>query len=127
MPTMAVALRVLGRTLRLRCPHCGEGFVLRRSGGILPRCSACNFRFERSDDNYFSGAMFFGLLIGEFIFGLILLGIILAMWPNVPWDTMTYAIPASMLVVMLFLIPISKVVWLAVDVLVRPVVADELA
>lgn len=126
MPTAAVALRMLGRTITLRCPNCGKGFVLRRTGGVRPRCLVCNFRFERSDENYFSGAMFFGLLVGELIFGLVLLAIIVAMWPNVPWDTMTYGIPAGMLLVMLFLIPISKVIWLAFDVAVRPVVADEL-
>ncbi|HTE46307.1 MAG TPA: DUF983 domain-containing protein [Gemmatimonadaceae bacterium] len=126
MPTAAVALRTLGRTLRLRCPNCGDGFVLKRTGSIRPRCSACNFRFERSDDNYFSGAMFFGLLAGEFTFGLILLAIIVAKWPNVPWDAMTYGIPAGVLLVMLFLIPVSKVIWLAFDVMVRPVVAEEM-
>lgn len=126
LPTAAYALRLLGRTLKLRCPNCGEGHVLRWSGGVRQRCPDCNLRFERSDDNYFSGAMFFGLLIGEFIFAVAMLITIVAMWPNVPWDFMTFAIPTGMLVVMIFLLPISKVVWLAVDTLVRPIVPSEL-
>ena len=48
------------------------------------------------------------------------------MWPNVPWDTMTWAIPLGVLLVMVFLIPVSRVVWLAVDIFVRPVQPNEL-
>jgi uncharacterized protein (DUF983 family) len=126
LPTLGRALRVLGRTVALRCPHCGVGPVLRLRGTVRDRCSGCNLRFERSDDNYFGGAMFIGLVMGNFTFGLILLVVIVAMWPNVPWDTMTYAIPALMIVVLALLIPISKVAWLAVDILVRPVQPEEI-
>ncbi len=95
-------------------------------GRIHPRCSSCNFRFERSDENYFAGAMFFGLLFGEFIFAITMLVVIVSMWPNVPWDTMTWAIPLGMVVVLLFWIPVSRAVWLSIDVLVRPVQPSEL-
>ena len=126
LPSTADGLRVLGRVLRLRCPHCGGGPVMRWSGTVIPRCRSCNFRFERSDESYFSGAMFFGLLMGEFLFGIVLLVVIVSMWPDVPWDTMTWAVPVGILSTMVFLIPISRVVWLGVDVLVRPVQPDEL-
>jgi uncharacterized protein (DUF983 family) len=126
-PSASVLARVAGRTAKLRCPNCGNGHVLSWRGSVQPRCSACNFRFERSDENYFSGAMFFGLLTGEFIFAIVLAIILVAMWPNIPWDTITWAIPTGMIVLLFFLIPASKVIWLAVDVLVRPVQPDELA
>jgi hypothetical protein len=70
--------------------------------------------------------MFFGLLMGEFFFAIVLLITIVSMWPNVPWDTMTWAIPLGVLLVMVFLIPVSRVVWLAVDIFVRPVQPNEL-
>jgi uncharacterized protein (DUF983 family) len=127
MPTASALVRTMSRTLRLRCPHCGQGRVLRWWGAVIPRCASCNFRFERSDESYFSGAMFFGLMLGEFIFGLTLLAVIVSMWPAVPWDTMSWAIPAGMVVVMILMIPFSKLVWLAVDVLVRPVHPREVA
>jgi uncharacterized protein (DUF983 family) len=126
MPTAAHAIVGLRRTLRLRCPHCGIGAVMTWRGSILPRCSSCNFRYERSDENYFAGAMFFGLLFGEFLFAISLLIIIMSMWPNVPWRTMTWSIPLGMVIVLLFWIPISRVVWLSIDVLVRPVQPVEL-
>lgn len=126
MPTASAAALMLRRLVRLRCPHCGEGAVLSRRGTIVRRCPSCNFRYERSDENYFAGAMFFGLLFGEFMFAVALLITIVAMWPNVPWDTMTWAIPLGMVVVLLFWIPVSRVVWLSIDVMVRPVQPSEL-
>ncbi len=121
MPNTRQALRGAGRALRLRCPHCGKGWVLTRFGRVRPRCTECGFRFERTDESYFSGAMFFGLMMGEGVFALSLLVIVLASWPNVPWDALTVGAPAGMLLLLPLLLPFSKVVWLSVDVLVRPV------
>lgn len=39
--------------------------VLKWSGAVRNSCSACGLRFERTDDNYFGEAMFFGIMIGE--------------------------------------------------------------
>jgi uncharacterized protein (DUF983 family) len=125
-PSLREAARLARNLLRLRCPNCGRAPAMTRRGAMRPRCEACNFRFERSDENYFAGAMFFGLLIGEFIFALTLLVVIVAMWPNVPWDTMQWAIPVGMVVVLIFWIPISRLVWLTIDVAVRPVLPAEL-
>jgi hypothetical protein len=70
--------------------------------------------------------MFFGYLFGAFTFAITFLIIIVSMWPDVPWDTMQWAIPLGMVVFLLFWVPISRVVWLTIDVLVRPVQPDEL-
>jgi uncharacterized membrane protein YqjE len=99
---------------------------LRWSGAVHSRCGGCNLRFQRSDENYFSGAMFFGLMMGEFLFGIVLLIVIVAWWPNVPWNTMGWAIPLGMLLTMVLIIPTSRAVWLGVDVLLRPVQPHEL-
>ena len=70
--------------------------------------------------------MFFGLLIGETLFAIALGATIIITWPSIPWDAITYGAPIGMIAVMLVLLPVSKVVWLGVDVLVRPVTASEL-
>lgn len=126
MPTVVRTLRLMGRTLRLRCPHCGEGRVLAGYDTVRHRCSGCGFRFTRSDDHYFSGAMFFGILLGE---TLAVLGILAAIWityPNVPWTGIQFGAPVVMLGVMILLFPASRVIWLAIDVLLRPVQPSEL-
>jgi uncharacterized protein (DUF983 family) len=124
-PSAVQALRGLGRAFRLRCPHCGKGHVLTKFGGVQKRCNACGLRYERTDDNYWGGAMVFGFLMGGFIFALSFLLTLIVTWPNPPWDTLQYA-PIGMLLLMAFVVPFSRVLWLTVDTLVRPVVPEEL-
>jgi len=126
IPTLGRALLLAARALRLRCPHCGRGAVLGTWGVVRTRCANCGFRFERSDDSYFSGAMFFNLAIAEFLFAVAFLLAIVMLWPNVPWDTIMYVAVIGMLMTPIVLYPFSKVVWLALDVFLRPVTADEL-
>jgi uncharacterized protein (DUF983 family) len=126
MPSTGLALRILARVLRLRCPHCGGGHVLNRRGGVNDRCARCNFRFERSEENYFMGAMFFNFMMGTGLFAATLFAIIAFSGPDIPWDMLGYVLPILLGVCMVVLYPVSKVVWLAVDVLLRPVTASEL-
>jgi uncharacterized protein (DUF983 family) len=126
MPSVAQALRILGRTLRLRCPNCGRGWILAGFNAVRERCAGCGFRFCRSDDDYFSGAMFFGMLIGETLAVLAILAMVLITSPNVPWRALQYGIPLVLFGVMILIFPLSRVVWLAVDVLVRPIQPAEL-
>lgn len=132
MPSLASTVRTLGRAMRLRCPHCGRAPVLARWrpgtpwAAVRERCIACGFRYERSDDRYFSGAMFVNLMVAELLFALSFLAAILITWPDVPWDALTYGGAAAMVLIPALLFPVSKVVWLSVDVLVRPVSDDEL-
>jgi uncharacterized protein (DUF983 family) len=125
-PSGGRALVALSGLLRLRCPNCRRGRVLRRWYGMHERCAACHFRYERSDENYFQGAMFINFMIGGFTFGASLLAVLLLSWPDVPWNALTFGAPVVMLVFMVLLYPISKVVWLTVDVMLRPVTREEL-
>ncbi len=124
---------IIGRALRLRCPNCGIGRVLaplrpgRTWGAVLERCSGCGFRFERSDDGYFSGSMLTNLAIAEGLFAIGFAAVVLITWPDVPWDALTYGAALGMLLSPILLYPVSKVLWLAFDVLLRPVHAGELS
>ena len=133
MPALGQTLRVLGRAFRLRCPHCGGAPVLaawrpgRAWAEVRPACARCGFRYERSADHYFGGAMFVNLMMAEGIFFVSFVSAMLVTWPNVPWDALTYGGAAAMLLFPVLFFPVAKVCWLAVDVLVRPVSAAELA
>jgi uncharacterized protein (DUF983 family) len=125
-PSAARAFLALTGLVRLRCPHCRRGKVIRGWYRIHERCSTCTFRYERSDENYFQGAMFVNFMIGGFTFAASFLAVLVLSWPNVPWNALTYGAPVVMLLFMVLLYPISKVVWLTVDVMLRPVMPDEL-
>lgn len=71
--------------------------------------------------------MFVNFMLGAGTFIVVFLAVIVFSWPSVPWDALTYVAPAVLLVGMVLLHPVSKVVWLTVDVLVRPVTPEELS
>jgi uncharacterized protein (DUF983 family) len=125
-PSAGRAFAALSSAVRLRCPNCRRGKVLRGWYGMHERCAACSFRYERSDENYFQGAMFVNFMIGGFTFAASFLAVLLITWPDVHWDALTYGAPVVMLAFMVLLYPISKVVWLTVDVMLRPVTREEL-
>jgi hypothetical protein len=93
---------------------------------VLERCAGCNFRYKRSDENYFSGAMFFAFMIGAGSFIIAFLLVLAFTSPNVPWDALEYGAPVVIGLGMLLFYPIARVVWLVVDVMVRPVTSAEL-
>ncbi|MEO8336380.1 MAG: DUF983 domain-containing protein [bacterium] len=126
MPSAGRALLLASRAIRLKCPNCGKGRVLSGFNSVHHHCSACGFRFCRSDDDYFSGAMFFGMMIGETLAVLTIGAAIWITYPNIPWDFLQYAIPVVLLGVMIALFPVSRVVWLAIDVMLRPVEPSEI-
>ena len=126
MPSVKRAWMMLRRVVRLRCPNCGRGAVLRRWFSVNERCSACAFRYERTDENYFQGAMFVNYMLGGFTFAVSFLAVLLVAWPNVPWNALTFGAPVALGVFMVVFYPVSKVVWLTVDVTLRPVMVEEL-
>jgi uncharacterized protein (DUF983 family) len=126
MPSAAQLALGLRRSVTLRCPHCGKGRVVQGLGGPRERCQSCGLRFERTDDNYFGGAVFFGLFCGELVVALSMLVTILITWPRVPWNGILYGVTAASILALPVSLPFAKVVWLNVDVLVRPVQPEEL-
>ena len=126
VPSASRAWAHLRRLARLRCPYCGVGAVLTRRLAVRERCAHCNFRYERSDENYFQGAAFVNFMLGGFMFAVSFLAVLVISWPVVPWDALTYGVPIGLVVFMVALFPVSKVIWLTVDVMVRPVTHEEL-
>lgn len=132
LPSFGRMFVLFGRALRLRCPHCGRGAVLQGWGPrswarARERCSGCNFRFMRSSESYFTGAMFCNLLLAELVFACSFLAAVMLTWPDVPWDALTYGGAAIMVTLPVVSYPVAMVLWLTMDVLVRPVTSAELA
>jgi hypothetical protein len=68
----------------------------------------------------------FNLVLAELIFVFVLVVYLLIVWPNVNWDMLEIAAPLGMAVAPFVLFPFSKLVWLAVDLALRPAHASEL-
>jgi len=52
--------------------------------------------------------------------------VLVIMWPNVPWSGLEYVLVGAMIVAPILLYPISRVMWLAFDLLLRPVTDAEM-
>lgn len=115
------------RGLTLRCPNCGGGGLFTSWFHLRPACPTCGLKLERGEgEDYFLGAMMFNIVLAELVFGAGLVIWILASWPNPPWDLLEYIGIPFMIVAPILFYPVSKTVWLAFDVLFRPVRPEEL-
>ena len=86
---------------------------------MVDSCPRCSLLFER-DEGYWVGAMIVNTAFAIAAFLAIVVGGAAFTWPSVPWNTLLIASIVATLVVPVALYPISKTVWLAMDLLVRP-------
>jgi uncharacterized protein (DUF983 family) len=117
--------RLLLRGLCKRCPNCGSGHLFRRWFHMRERCPRCGLRFERIEGHW-TGDLGINVVIS---FGTLMLTIFAGFFlsypePPSPW-LFVIAVGVAGLVP-LFAYPYSKTIWLAIDVVMRPVEADEL-
>ena len=118
--------RLFGRAFALRCPNCGRGPVLRHWLKLRVRCGTCGLRMERGEHDYFVGSIFILFtLAGILVLGTLVVTLV-ASWPAVPWDVLQYGLPVMVALSMPALYPFSKLVWLAFDLMLRPVTPEEL-
>lgn len=118
--------RLFGRAARLRCPNCGGGDVFRRFGELRPDCPTCGMQLDRGESDYFLGAYLFNLVAVELLFAAMLGIVVVATWPDPPWALVQWGGAALMIVGAVGCYPFAKTLWLAFDLMLRPVERDEL-
>ena len=126
VPGPRQAARLFGRALLLRCPNCGRGPVLEHWLRLRVRCGNCGLRLQRGEHDYFTGSMMIlFVLAGSLLLGALVVTLLVT-WPNVPWDLLQNGLPILMVVALPALFPFSKLLWLAFDLVLRPVTPSEL-
>jgi uncharacterized protein (DUF983 family) len=109
-------LVVLARGLLKRCPRCGQGHLFSGWFSMLERCPRCGLAFERGE-GYWLGAIAINLGVTEALFGAMVVAIMVATWPDVPWVWPTVAGIALNVAVPIVFYPYSKTIFIAVDLL----------
>lgn len=128
VPRVRDVMREFTRALLLRCPNCGGGKVLKTWFRLKHRCAKCGIRLDRGEaGDYAIGAMYFNIAIAEILFAMALLVVLVATWPNVPWAGMEYSLVGAMLAAPVVFYPVSRLMWLALDLLLRPPDSAEMA
>jgi uncharacterized protein (DUF983 family) len=128
MPTFRNAIKLLWRAIRLRCPNCGGKGILKSWLTLKYKCPTCGLRFERGEaSDYYLGGMLFNLILSELLFAVAFTIALIVMWPNVPWDGLEYTLVAAVVLAPIVLYPLSRVLWLAFDLMLRPATPEEMA
>lgn len=121
LPRWRDVARLTWRAFRMRCPHCGIGDPLHSWFRLRHACPACGLRLDRGEDeDYYLGGMFFNIMVSETIFAAAFGVVVALLWPDVPWDDLEYALIGAMVVVPIAFYPVSRLLWLALDLLLRP-------
>ena len=126
LPTVRRTVRLFARAFRLRCPTCGRGPVLHHWLKLRVRCGSCGLRLQRGEHDYFVGSVFILFTLAGLLIYAVLAATLIATGPAVPWDLLEYGLPVLMAVALVALFPFSRLVWLAFDLMLRPVTPQEL-
>lgn len=118
---------LFARAMTLRCPHCGVRGILASWFKSAPACPRCRLRPDRGESDYFLGGMMFNIALAEGVFVIVLIVTLVVTWPRVPWTLLQYGAPAAMVLAPIILYPFSRLVWLAFDLMLRPVVPNDFA
>ena len=114
-----------GRALRLRCPHCGRGRIVETWFRMRDRCPVCGIRTARGEEDLMLGAMVFNIAFAEGLLALVLVGVAVATWPDVPWRFLQSGGPVLMVLAPVAFLPFSRTLWMAFEPVYFPVSVEE--
>jgi hypothetical protein len=76
-------------------------------------------RYER-EEGYWVGAVAVNTVVTELVFAVLFVGGMLVTWPHVPWTGLLIVCLVANGLFPIFFYPLSKTVWLAVDLMIHP-------
>lgn len=118
--------RLLLRGLVGRCPLCGSGKLFRWWLHMVPDCPRCDLHFERIEGHWIGAIaintiLSFGLMLG------VIVATVVATYPDIPAIPLVTAAVAVALVAPLVFQPISRTLWTAIDLAMRPLEPSEIS
>lgn len=118
--------RMLARGALRRCPRCGAGGLFTSWFRLRERCPGCGVRFGR-EDGFWLGGYVVNFASGEagilvmlvVLIGLLANGVAVSPWPFIVVGVVLATLgPAATF-------PFSRTIWSAVDLIMRPLSAEE--
>lgn len=116
--------QLFARGLRKHCPVCNAGHLFEGWFKMRERCPRCGLRFERIEGHW-SGDLGINTIVS---FGALFLTLIIGFavtYPDIPGVLLFVVAVLVALVVPIFFFPFSKTIWLAVDLMMRPLEPGE--
>ena len=122
-PTTGEFLR---RGFRLKCPQCGSGHLFRRWLLMVDDCPRCDLHFERVEGQWIGAIAMNTILTLLVLLGLLVVGFAVSYPDSPPSGLLVACVLATALGPLVFH-PFSRTIWLAIDLGMRPVTADEIS
>lgn len=113
---LAGGIRAFWRGLRRSCPLCGERKIFNSWFELKSSCPNCTLNFDR-EPGWWIGGMIINLAGAMLLFALIFGLALFLFWPDVPWVAVGVVGTVAMIVFPIVFYPMSKTLWLAVDLL----------
>ena len=111
---------LVGRAVRRRCPRGGNGGIWASWFRTHPRCPHCGLVLDRGESDYFYGAYMLNFVAAELAVMIAFVVALLVTWPAPPWNALMAGAIAFAVIAPFVLYPVSKGLWLAIDLVFRP-------
>jgi uncharacterized protein (DUF983 family) len=112
---------LLVRALRLACPNCGRGQLFHSWFRLRESCPSCGLLLQRNEDaDYWTGGWMINFMIAETCVAVLIAALVWILWPDVPWNGVLYGTAGAAIVAPLLTWPVSRTLWLAIDLAFRP-------
>lgn len=108
---------LLARSLRQRCPVCGQGKIFAGVFKTYERCPTCSFVYER-EPGYYTGAIALNLIVTELLLTAVAVPAAVSQAVSLP-DFVVLAITLPILFPLLLYRP-TKSLWMGLDHFLHP-------
>lgn len=125
VPSDPSRAQMITRGLRRRCPVCGTGGLFRRWMVMVDRCPRCALRFERVEGHWIGAIGINTMVSFAALLVVVAVGTALTV-PSVPLVPMLAVAMTTALIFPLAFQPVSRTLWTAIDLAVRPLEPDDL-
>ena len=83
-------------------------------------CPHCGLVLDRDESDYFYGAYMLNFVAAELVVVVAFVVALIVSWPTPPWNALLYGTIALAVIAPFALYPMTKGVWLAIDLVFRP-------
>ncbi len=115
---------LLRRGLARRCPLCGGGGLFRRWFTMVDRCPRCGFRLERIEGHWIGALGMNTIVTLVAVLVAVVVGFLLT-YPDGSIAVALAVIVGTAILVPLAFFPVSKTLWSAIDLAMRPLEPDD--
>jgi uncharacterized protein (DUF983 family) len=125
-PPALTTRRLLARGLARRCPLCGSGGLFRHWFTIVERCPRCGFRLERIEGHWL-GALGMNTIVSSAV---LVVAVVAAF--GLTYESESTSVIAAVVVIVAVAVvvpmafyPVSKTLWSAIDLAMRPLEPED--